>query len=86
MTNKEFCKRLREAKEIACAIYAKNAHDLCIARACMIAGLSWYANCTFDKDGEYDSLSNWWVTLNARSTADIARVFDESIRALGEKP
>ena len=84
MTNKEFCKRLRIAKKIAVKNYPREA---CIALACDRAGIAWWKTshaCNAEIEGAYNTYE--WVHDHAKSTADIARVFDESIRALGEKP
>ena len=83
MTNKEFCARLRKAKKLA----AKNWHyQWTIYDACAAAGISYGDVAIFDEGGLYENRSVEWVYREAKSKNDIAKVFDASIRALGEKP
>ena len=85
MTNKEFCKRLRKAKKIARGIYATHRRPYCIIWACRAAELDNSLDYEF-VDYDNDKSSIGWVENHTKSFADIARVFNESIRALGEKP
>ena len=83
MTNKEFCARLRKAKKLA----AKDSHyQWTIFDACDAAGISLRGDAIFDKGGFYENQSVNWVQYEAKSKDHIAAVFDNSIRALGEKP
>ena len=77
LTNKEFCARLRKAKKLAVRDYP---YFLCIYDACKEAKIPLYKRAFFDVGS-----STHWV-LGAKSKEDIAAVFDNSIRNLGEEP
>lgn len=78
MTNKEFCARLRKAKKLAVSLYPKHS---CIFYACLKAKIPLHKVAFFDVGSTID-----WVRFGAKSPADIAAVFDNSIRNLSEKP
>lgn len=82
MTNKEFCACLRKAKKLAVRRYP---NSWCIYDGCDKAGLILGADAIFDSC-EMLRMSSSWVRWDAKSKGDIARVFDNSIRALGEEP
>ena len=82
MTNKEFCARLRKAKKIAVRRYPSS---WCIYYACNDAGIALGLVAIFDEGGDWQ-MSNSWVALKAAHRSDIAAVFDNSIRSLGEEP
>ena len=83
MTNKEFCSCLRVAKKLA---KQGNHYQWAILDACEAAGISLRGIAIFDKGGLYENQSVNWVRYEAKSPSDIAKVFDASIRALGEEP
>ena len=83
ISNKEFCARLRDAKEIAAFLYP---HDWCIYDACKISGIKLGIIAIFDKRGVWEHRSKDWVGRKAKCRADISAVFDNSIRNLGEEP
>ena len=82
MTNKQFCARLRKAKKLAVRRYPS---PWCIYDASKEAEIALGTNAIFDKGGDWQHMSNSWVR-KAKSKSDIARVFDNSIRNLGEEP
>ena len=82
MTNKEFCARLRKAKKLAVHLYPS---PWCIYHGCNSAGLG-LGKCSIFDSYEWVGMSSLWVGWNAKSKDDIAAVFDNSIRALGEEP
>ena len=82
MTNKEFCARLRKAKKLAVRRYP---NSWCIYDGCYKAGLILGVDAIFEFD-EGSNTSSFWVQRVARSKKDIAAVFDNSIRNLGEEP
>ena len=83
MTNKEFCARLRKAKKLA----MKHGHyQWTILDACAAINLDLGIIAIFDEGGPYESRSVDWVYHEANSKDDIAAVFDNSIRNLGEEP
>jgi hypothetical protein len=91
LSNKEFCKRLRKAKPLAVSYFRKNhaSSKYCIHDACARSGLFFNTvraqeNCTFTHP-DY-RVSSYWVFGHAENVKDIQRVFNESIKALGEKP
>ena len=86
MTNKEFCKRLRKAKWLACVYYIDTGSVFSILDACNKVDLEIGQKAVFDLGGKYEQDSCVWVCEQAKSYKDIMRVFDESIRALGEEP
>ena len=81
MTNKKFCARLRRAKKQAVLLYI---HRNPIFYGCLACGITLGSNAIFDKGGDWESWSDGWV--EGRSCDDIAAVFDNSIRNLGEEP
>ena len=83
MTNKEFCARLRKAKKLAVRDYP---YAGCIYTACRAVGIHFEINSTFGNRRSWNKQPVSWVYSRANSKDDIARVFDESIRALGEEP
>lgn len=83
ISNKQFCARLRKAKKTAVRLYP---HHWCIYNACRSANVNLGIVAIFDKHGVWQHLSSNWVISKAKSPADIAAVFDNSIRALGEEP
>lgn len=85
MTNKEFIRRLRKAKVEALRLWPD---EMCILNGVREAfGChDWYEIGSFGAGTEFEGASSFWVCDHAKSPADIARVFDESIKALGGKP
>ena len=85
MTNKEFIRRLRLAKVEALRLWPDY---FCIFKA--IRGVfgvnSWGEIGSFGDGTIWDNDSSGWTSYHAKSPADIARVFDESIKNLGGKP
>ena len=90
MSTKEFCKRLRLAKAQAVRRFDDGTRlgiQYCIFWGCSAEGLfldSIKKNAVFSHPS--NCYSHEWVRDNVKTTADIARVFDESIVALGEQP
>jgi len=81
MTNKQFCARLRRAKKIAMKYYPSLA---CINIGCADAGIRWVGIANAQIMGNKPM---WcWVEDHAKSKKDIAAVFDNSIKNLGEEP
>lgn len=79
MTNAEFIKRLRKAKEIALRLYP---NSFCILDACEIAfklRAGWHNGCDFVWPARPFGGSQSWVIEHCKSPADIALVFDNSI-------
>lgn len=83
LTNKQFCAQLRKAKVIAMREYPS---QWCISNACREAGIQISTVSTFDKGGKWQNVSFIWVRYIAKSKEDIAALFDNSIRDLGEEP
>ena len=83
LTNEQFCARLRKAKKIALRNYP---NFWCIADACNSARILLGKVAIFDEDGVWSQWSSGWVYGIANSSDDIAAVFDNSIRDLGEEP
>lgn len=90
LSNKEFCARLRKAKLRAVSLFrVRNSSNVyCIYDACEENGLFFNltvgSNCTFTHP-DY-RVSSYWVFDRAENVKDIRRVFNMSIKALGEKP
>ena len=83
MTNKEFCARLRKAKKLA----VRSGYYPCvISDACASANLALGRVAIFDEGGLYENWLSGWVYHETTSLDDIAAVFDNSIRNLGEEP
>ena len=83
MTNKEFCARLRKAKKLA---VQHEHYQWTILDACAATNLVLGIIAIFDEGGPYEGRSVDWVYHEAKSSDDIAAVFNNSIRALGEEP
>jgi len=81
ISNKQFCARLRRAKKLAVLLYLD---PYCIFYGCLVCGIFLGSDAIFDKGGDWEYWSDGWA--QGRSCADIAAVFDNSIRALGEEP
>ena len=82
MNNENFIAALREAKVLALKNYK---YENCIRIACYDARiqLGYYAR--FGEGTEYEDLSVLWARNTNATKADIARVFDKSIKALEGK-
>ena len=84
MTNKKFCARLRKAKKLAAKRYPDDWFS--IYEACCYVGIYLGGNASFGHNGG-GLLESFYYEINlAGCPADIAKVFDASIRALGEEP
>lgn len=62
---------MRNWPNVNCILYANNWY--------------WNINATFDKGGDYDGQSGYWVRDHTKSADDIARVFDLSIADLDKR-
>jgi hypothetical protein len=83
MTNNEFCARLRKAKPITMKFYKMEG---CFYLGCDSENIILGSNAIFGEGTEYERRSARWVRECKPTKADIARVFDESIKALGGEP
>ena len=91
LSTKEFCARLRKAKIEAVQLFNADmrfSSRYCISIACTgenLVIMKWYDQNAFFSHPAF-RYSNEWVRDCAKTPADIARVFDASIIALGEQP
>ncbi len=83
MTNAEFIRRLKKARELALTRYDD---EFRITSACYDAGIVWLKNaiCDYGK-GEHET-STWFLWTNGNTDENVRAVFDNSIRALGGEP
>jgi hypothetical protein len=91
LSNKEFCKRLRKARDIAVKFSNpdRRLFEHVIADSCWHAHLTFamyspIRNCIFFHPDYVYSCE--WVNAKAETIEDIVKVFNDSILALGEKP
>ena len=84
LTNKQFCARLRKAKKLAAERYPNGWFS--IYEACCDVGIYLGENASFGHNGGGPLESFYYEIHEAESFANIARVFDASIRNLGQEP